>query len=80
MGFTPTLWSIESDLDGWSVSAHLACEVESRGLWEGAVDLSQHLTELLYHGSKVIEEGLYGPLKHPTHCLRKKTCCERLGI
>lgn len=52
---------------GWG--GYLARQVQSGGLGEGAVDLSQHLTQLSHHGPKVLSEGLNGRIEQPTHCL-----------
>lgn len=49
--------------------AYLACQVQSRGLWERAVDLPQHPAQLGHHGPKVMQERSDGLLEHPANSL-----------
>lgn len=53
----------------FSGSAYLTCQVQSRGLREGAVDPPQHLAQLSHHGPEIVQEGPNGFIKNPTHCL-----------
>lgn len=50
----------------------LSSEVKSRGLGDGAVHPTQHLTQLWHHGGKVIQQGLNGLLKDSAYRLGKE--------
>lgn len=54
---------------------YLPGEVDGRSLGDGAVHLSQHLTQLRHHGGKIIQEGLHRFLKDGTDRLWEKRDC-----
>lgn len=75
-------WSGVEDLcwpSKHTVSFHLLDEIQSRGLWVGAEQLTNQLTELRYKRSKVAAEGLLGFLKNSARGLRRSRTSKNPG-